>query len=151
MGNKNILFLKFSWKLKKAYERTFQELVEEFQLTQNEIDVLLFLYNNAPLDTASDIAKYRAMSKSMISRSVDSLYTKDYLFYERDERDKRCLHLKIRSTAIARVEKLQRAQVDFFASLTKGITSGEYKIAETVLNKMYQNVIGYLDDQKGDS
>lgn len=52
----------------------FYQVSEELELTQNEIDVLLFLHNNAPLNTASDIARYRAMSKSMISKSVDSLY-----------------------------------------------------------------------------
>ena len=78
----------------------FYQLTEELQLTQNEIDVLLFLYNNSPLDTARDIARYRAMSKSMISKSVDSLYRKGYLSYEIDEIDKRCIHLKIEPVAI---------------------------------------------------
>ncbi|WP_339789008.1 helix-turn-helix domain-containing protein [Tissierella sp.] len=53
-------------------------------MTQNEIDVLLFLHNAAPLNTASDIARYRAMSKSMILKSVDALYRKGYLSYETD-------------------------------------------------------------------
>ena len=79
VNNKNSIFLVFNWKLKKVYEKMFYQLTEELQLTQNEIDVLLFLYNNSPLDTARDIARYRAMSKSMISKSVDSLYRKGYL------------------------------------------------------------------------
>ncbi len=73
INNKNSLFLIFNWKLKKVYEKMFYSLTKEFELTQNEIDVLLFLYNNSLLNTARDIARYRAMSKSMISKSVDSL------------------------------------------------------------------------------
>lgn len=62
----------------------FCKLTEELQLIQNEIDVLLFLHNDAPLNIASDIARYCAMSKSMILKSVDALYRKGYLSYETD-------------------------------------------------------------------
>lgn len=146
VNNKNSLFLIFSWKLKKVYEKKFHQLIEELQLTQNEIDVLLFLHNNAPLDTARDIARYRAMSKSMISKSVDSLYRKAYLSYETDEMDKRCIHIKIESVAIPIVEKLYGVQKEFFTNLTCNITEEEYKAMETVLNKMYQNIISQIDD-----
>ena len=146
VNNKNSLFLIFSWKLKKVYEKRFESLIEELQLSQNEIDVLLFLRNNAPLNTARDIARYRAMSKSMISKSVDSLYRKGYLSYETDEIDKRCIHLKIELVASPIVEKLYEAQKEFFTHLTCDITEEEYNTMETALNKMYQNIISQLDD-----
>lgn len=146
VNNKNSLFLIFNWKLKKVYEKIFYQLAEELQLTQNEIDVLLFLYNNAPLNTASDIARYRAMSKSMISKSVDSLYRKGWLSYETDEIDKRCIHLKIEPVAIPIVEKLHEVQKDFFDILTYNITEEEYQAIKTVLNKMYQNIIDQFEE-----
>jgi DNA-binding MarR family transcriptional regulator len=146
VNNKNSIFLVFNWKLKKVYEKMFYQLTEELQLTQNEIDVLLFLYNNSPLDTARDIARYRAMSKSMISKSVDSLYRKGFLSYETDETDKRCIHLKIKPVAIPIVEKLHEAQKEFFYILTYNITKEEYKAMETVLNKMYANIIDQFDE-----
>ena len=146
VNNKNSLFLIFSWKIKKVYEKMFYQLTEELELTQNEIDVLLFLHNNGPLNTASDIAKYRAMSKSMISKSVDALYRKGYLSYEADEIDKRCIHLKIEPVDIPIVEKLHEVQKEFFTILTCNITEEEYKAMETVLNKMYQNIIDQLEE-----
>jgi len=146
VNNKNSLFLIFNWKLKKVYEKVFYQLTEELQLTQNEIDVLLYLYNNAPFNTASDIARYRAMSKSMISKSVDSLYRRGYLSYETDEIDKRCTHLKIEPVAIPIVEKLLEAQKEFFSILTCNITGEEYEAMETVLNKMYQSIIDQLEE-----
>ena len=144
--SKNSLFLIFSWKLKKVYEKIFDELNEELQLTQNEIDVLLFLHNNAPLDTASDIARYRAMSKAMISKSIDSLYRKGYLSYETDEMDKRCIHLKIELLGLPIVERLYQVQKEFFTALTSNITEEEYIAMEIVLNKIYENIISQLDD-----
>ena len=146
VNSKNSLFLIFNWKLKKMYEKMFCQLTEELQLTQNEIDVLLFLNNNSPLDTARDIARYRAMSKSMISKSVDSLYRKGFLSYETDETDKRCIHLKIEPVVIPIVEKLHEVQKEFFDILTYNITEEEYQAMETVLNKMYQNIIDQLEE-----
>ena len=146
VNNKNSLFLIFNWKLKKMYEKMFYQLTEELQLTQNEIDVLLFLNNNSPLDTARDIARYRAMSKSMISKSVDSLYRKGFLSYETDETDKRCIHLKIEPVAMPIVKKLHEVQKQFFDILTSNISEEEYKVMETVLNKMYENIIDELEE-----
>ena len=146
VNNKNSLFLIFNWKLKKVYEKMFYQLTEELQLTQNEIDVLLFLNNNSPLDTARDIARYRAMSKSMISKSVDSLYKRGYLSYDIDELDKRCIHLKIEPVAMPIVKKLHEVQKQFFDILTSNISEEEYKVMETVLNKMYENIIDELEE-----
>lgn len=98
------------------------------------------LDNNEPLDTASDIAKYRAMSKSMISKSVDGLYKRGYLSYEIDNIDKRCIHLKIEPEAVPMIEELHQVQKDFFDLLTQDITPKQYQAMEEVLNKMYQNI-----------
>ena len=146
VNNKNSLFLIFSWKIKKVYEKMFYQVSEELELTQNEIDVLLFLHNNAPLNTASDIARYRAMSNSMISKSVDSLYKRGYLSYDIDELDKRCIHLKIEPVAMPIVKKLHEVQKQFFDILTSNISEEEYKVMETVLNKMYENIIDELEE-----
>ena len=146
VNNKNSLFLIFSWKIKKVYEKMFYQVSEELELTQNEIDVLLFLHNNAPLNTASDIARYRAMSKSMISKSVDSLYKRGYLSYDIDELDKRCIHLKIEPVAMPIVKKLHEVQKEFFNILTSNISEEEHKAMEIVLNKMYENIIDELEE-----
>ena len=150
VNNKNSLFLIFSWKIKKVYEKMFYQVSEEWELIQNEIDVLLFLHNNAPLNTASDIARYRAMSKSMISKSVDSLYKRGYLSYDIDELDKRCIHLKIEPVAMPIVKKLHEVQKQFFDILTSNISEEEYKVMETVLNKMYENIIDELEEWEED-
>ena len=124
----------------------FYQVSEELELTQNEIDVLLFLHNNAPLNTASDIARYRAMSKSMISKSVDSLYKRGYLSYDIDELDKRCIHLKIKPATNSIVKKLHEVQKEFFNILTSNISEEEHKAMEIVLNKMYENIIDELEE-----
>ena len=115
-----------------------------------ELTVAALLQKAFNEEKEDEIARYRAMSKSMISKSVDSLYRKGYLSYEIDEIDKRCIHLKIEPVAIPIVGKLHDAQKEFFYILTYNITEEEYQAMETVLNKMNQNIIDQFEEWKGD-
>ena len=141
----NSIFLIFNWKLKKSYEMMFHKASQELNLTQSEIDVLLFLSNNRQFDTASEIVRYRVMSKSMISKSVDSLHRKGLIYYVVDEDDKRCIHLKIEPEALPTVKKLQELQKDFFEILTHDISEEEYRAMKTALEKMHRNISGKFD------
>lgn len=143
--NRNNTLMKFSWNSKKMYEKMFYPALEEFKLTQSEIDVLLFLFNNESFDTAKDIVNYRAISKSLVSKSVDLLINKDYLSYEVDEIDRRSIHLKINPIAIPVVEKLHEIQKDYFALLLHNVTDEEYEVFETVMNKIHRNITARLE------
>lgn len=146
--NKSSHFLKFSWEFRKAYNNLFNQVREETALTQNEIDILLFLNNNAPLDTATDIVNYRAMSKSMISKSVNSLYEKKYLSYKTDKSDKRSIHLKLEEAVAPIIEELEKIQHRFFSTLFEGITKSEIETVKKVFNKIYANIVGsYTEGQ----
>ena len=139
-SRKNSFLLMFSWRSKKLYERMFRAFLEEIQLTQNEADVLLFLKNNKPLDTAKDIVEYRAISKSMVSKSVESLLARGYLSYEEDENDRRCLHLMLEASAEPVIKKLQKIQNEFLEVIHHDITQEELEILDKVLNKMNKNM-----------
>lgn len=149
LNNINTMFLVFSWKLKKVYEDSFIELGHEFDLTKNEMEVLLFLKNNHSLNSAGDIAKYKSMSKSMISKSVDSLYQRGYLSYEEDKKDKRRIQLKITLGAEPMVNKLSGVQKQFFNHLMKDVSDKDKDVMASVLKQMYENIlITDEDDQR---
>jgi len=137
--------LMFSWKLKKLYEKMFYSTIKELLLTQNEIDVLLFLYNNKPLDTAKDIAKYRAISKAMISKSTVLLYKKGYLSYEVDKIDKRCIHLEIEPIVIPVIHQLLLVQKKFSDIIYRNITKEETEVIESILNKIQQSITNEIN------
>jgi DNA-binding MarR family transcriptional regulator len=144
---KNSVLLMFSWKSKKLYEKMFQNILEELQLTQAEVDVLLFLQNNKPFNTAKDIVEYRSISKSMVSKSVDSLLARGYLSYEIDEKDKRCIHLKIEAAAELSIKKLQSIQKSFMEVLYGGFSKEELEIFEKALNKIDKNISNELKNR----
>lgn len=143
---KDNIFMMFSWKLKKMYEKALYLSTKEFQLTQGEIDVLLFLFNNKPLDTAKDIVQYRYISKSMVSKSVDSLLKKSYLSCQTDSTDRRNIHLMIEPIAIPVVEKLLAVQKNFLNVLLNDITEDEYKVIKRVFSKINNNISNEFED-----
>ncbi|MGD9566906.1 MAG: MarR family winged helix-turn-helix transcriptional regulator [Sedimentibacter sp.] len=153
---KDNIFIMYSWKLKKMYEKAFYSIIDELKLAQAEADILLFLNNNKPLDTAKDITEYRFISKSMVSKSVESLLKKGYLSCNADSTDKRSIHLIIEPVAIPTVKKLLEVQKNFLSILFKDIAEDEYEATKRVLNKINYNISSeyednYVEDQNGNN
>ena len=82
-------------RVKKIYELMLKRVTKVYSMTKNEIDVLLFLANNEGYDTAKEIVELRSLSKSHVCKSIGSLSERGFLLEEKDERDKRCVHLKL--------------------------------------------------------
>ena len=68
-------FFENYFKIEKAYRKYFQDEMEKYHLTPNELLVLLFLArDNGGCNTARDIAQYEGVSKGLVARSVESLW-----------------------------------------------------------------------------
>lgn len=64
-----------------------------------EFNILLFLANNPEFDTAAQIIKKRAFTKSHVSMSVRSLEERGLLTGEYYGTDRRTIHLKLTDAA----------------------------------------------------
>ena len=126
--------------VKKIYENMYFDFMEEYDLTQNEIDVLLFLWKNEKYDTARDIAEYHHLSRSLISKSVDGLSRKGLLCIVQDRQDRRFIHLKLSSDAKEITNKLFKIEEKFYKSLQKDISQDELKVFLSVLRKIRKNI-----------
>ena len=70
-------FFENYFKIEKAYRKYFQDEMEKYHLTPNELLVLLFLArDNGGCNTARDIAQYEGVAKGLATRSVESLVEK---------------------------------------------------------------------------
>ena len=58
--------------VRRSVRTALREAVREEGLTQNEIEVLLFL-ERGKFDTARDISRVRGMPRSLVSKAVDQL------------------------------------------------------------------------------
>lgn len=137
--------LEFSWLLKKGYEESLNKVLSKYNLSQNQGSVLLFLHNNE-MNTAKEISEYRSISKSLVSKSIDSLCSRNYLYIMQDQEDKRINRLYIDNSAKEVVAELRKAQKDYYALLEKDIDKDELKLLDKLLSKLYKNVYTQLKD-----
>ena len=126
--------------IKHLYGNRCKEISSNYHLTKNEIDILLFLANNQPYDTSRDIVEYRALSKSHVCKSVDSLLRKGYLKGEQDQRDRRLIHLKLQPEAMPAVREAQQMQQDFFNTIYRGIPVDELETVKAAFHKTARNI-----------
>ena len=66
-------------KAQKGYARLMDPICKKWDLTRNELDVLLFLANNPEFDRAVDIVNNRGLSKSHVSLSISNLERRGFL------------------------------------------------------------------------
>ena len=107
-------FFENYFKIEKAYRKYFQDEMEKYHLTPNELLVLLFLArDNGGCNTARDIAQYEGVSKGLVARSVESLVEKQFLVVERDAADKRICHLYLTQQCSALTEQMTEKKAAF--------------------------------------
>lgn len=136
----NTEFLLMSHQIRKLYSQLLAPVADAYQLTQVEIDVLLFLHNNPQYDTARDIAEYRMIAKSYVSKAVELLIQKGYLCAQPDSSDKRTYHLYTQDSAKAALGAALAAQQHFAAILHKGLTAEQKESFKQSLTLIYQNI-----------
>lgn len=133
-------------RVKKIYELMLKRVTKVYGMTKNEIDVLLFLANNKSYDTAKEIVELRSLSKSHVCKSIDSLSKRGFLLEEKDKRDRRCVHLKLDSSAFPIIKEAQAVQKEFVDLLYSGVTIEERTTMEKIFEKISANIDGVLRD-----
>ena len=125
---------------KKKYAAILEPVCREFDLTRNELDVLLFLANNPGFDRAADIVSVRKIAKSHVSLSVTNLEKRGLLIRTFEEEDRRVAHLKLTEAAQPMVRAGQHRQRLFFTQLFGGLTRQELEQWGSVMEKIYSNI-----------
>lgn len=125
------------------YEQCVNKACCQYDMIKTEMDILLFLYNNPGYDTATDIVKHRHLSKSHVSKSIQSLKERGYLtaFYQGSNR--RTIHLKLCDAARPAVMEGLKAQERFVSILLADFTEEEktqfQKYLCRIINNMQKN------------
>jgi DNA-binding MarR family transcriptional regulator len=126
--------------VKKTYEKMCGKIIGEEHLTQNEVDIMLFLTYNEKKDTSADIARYRCISKSQVCKSVDALTRDGYLLVQQDQQDRRYQHLKLSEKGHAIMKQLEKGRKNFYRQLQTDLSEEEIETLRTILRKIRKNV-----------
>lgn len=130
-------------RVRRSVRAALREAAREEGLSQNEIEVLLFL-TQGRFDTARDISRLRGMPRSLVSKAVDQLMQRGYVAACQDQRDRRVMRLRLLPKAQPTVDKLLEGKRAFFARLCRGVTSQEAQAFYSMVGKMVLN----LDKEK---
>lgn len=124
----------------KAYGRQLEPICKKWDLTRNEVDVLLFLYNNPRYDRAADIVTRRGIAKSHVSMSVASLADRGLLERRSSPADRRTVQLKLLEKGLQIAAEAREAQQQFFRLLYDGVSAEELELWEKITQKVFENM-----------
>ncbi|MBQ6999601.1 MAG: MarR family transcriptional regulator [Oscillospiraceae bacterium] len=127
-------------KAQKGYARLMDPICRKWNLTRNELDVMLFLANNPEYDRAVDIVQNRGLSKSHVSLSITNLESRGMLTRTEDTADRRTVHLKLTAKANEAVRQGQLAQKRFFTYLHQGVTQEQIDLMMDFARKVGENI-----------
>ena len=126
--------------LQKQYGKMLEPVCKEWNMTRNEMDVLLFLANNPEYDRASQIVERRGIAKSHVSLAVTELEKKGFLGKCSDARDHRTTRLYLTELGTQAARAGQKAQQTFFAALRQDVPEPQMETVSSVLRQVLKNV-----------
>ena len=136
-------------RLREAYSRYCARSVAGEVFSPNEMNVLIFLFNNPSINTAKELTVTLSVSKGLVCRSVDALTRRWYLTSEEDVHDHRILHLKLTSKAAPVIGQMRLSMDQFSHALTRNITEEDLAVYSRVQHQIYANIEA-MTNQKGD-
>lgn len=139
--------LTFAQHLKQLYAQNFQNLGNQYKLSQLEIDVLLFLYNNPEYNTARDICIIRGLAKSNVSNAVEALRRRGYLDSKPDTKSRRIHRLYLCDGTKQMMEELSACQLRYFEMVLDGFTQEETDLFRQFLMRVDQNIVNILKQE----
>ena len=126
---------------KRAYSKFQEPVCKQWNLTQKELDILLFLYNNPAYNRAVDIVNLRGITKSHVSMSVRSLEEKAFLLCSVDPNDRRTVCLELTEAGRQVAAQARQVQEDFFQALYDGIDPEALAVWNRVRNQISENIL----------
>ena len=129
-------FLMMRQVLYHLYMSLFEELQENYGMTQMEINLLLHLSNNPQVDTAAQLVKQGKLSKSQVSTAVEQLVQAGFL---QRRLEGRRVHLQLMPAALVVVEEGRRRQRAFSDAVLRGISSEERDVLNDLMVRIVEN------------
>lgn len=126
----------------KKYNALFEDILEKYEMTQVEIDVLAFLANNPEYNHAQDIVNVRGISKGHVSLAIEKLVHRGLISRNPDPQNRRCNILCVEKKADELVKEIRLIQRHFDQVAYAQMSSEDIRLFHERLNKVYQNLGG---------
>ena len=130
------------------YELLSGRVCDQYELTQMEYDILMFLHNNPQHNTAADIVRIRKSTKSHVSSSLKKLEDRGLIERKQSEENKKHIEIVLLDRAALIVEAGLNAQKQFAQDVLSGLTEEERHMCIKVFDKICNNAEEHLRGYK---
>lgn len=133
-------FLRISNQMRDYYAKKIKDSFQEFNFSPNEISILIILKNNSTITTSTELKVVLGVSKTLISRSVDSLEKKGLIRICTDEKDTRVHHLKLTQECQPILKIIDEEIGKINKTLFYDVSVEEMKSLKQTMNKLQKRV-----------
>lgn len=134
--------------LTHLYQKLFHDLLRQYEMTQLEVDILLFLANNPDYDTAADLVKKRHLTKSHVSKSIDDLVKKGLIKRHYYADNHKVIHLRLTKASELIIAQGREIQNEFTQIIHQNISKQDMNTASMVLQTLVENAESELKNRK---
>ena len=126
--------------VKKYYEKSLLPVMTKYNLTKNQIDILLFLTNNPTFNTVGEIVEIRVLSKSQTSASIDEMCRRGIVTKMQAGSDKRSFKIHITPDVSELISEAVTAQANFGINIMDGLSSDDLAQFNIIMDKISANL-----------
>lgn len=127
-------------RMRKSYNKYLEKVCDEYDLTMNELSILVFLANNPEFDRATDFVERRGMSKSHVSLSVGAMEARGLLQRHYRPGDRKSAHLSMTGDAVEMAQAGLRAQNEFVEQVFSGFSEEEIQQWQSAVERISANL-----------
>lgn len=127
--------------IRKVHASLLNERMKDADLSPNEIAILILLSNNPHITTATQLSVLLNVSKSLVSRSVDHLYSREILTSRIDEKDRRITHLLLTEQSSGLIARLRKEINMINQQVLADISEDEIMQVEKTIQKITERFL----------
>lgn len=111
----------------------------QYGINLSELETILFLAHS-PHDTARDLAQSKGFSRSLVSKTVDSLLKNGFVTARQDTEDRRVIHLELLPKAGEIVKDMEAMREALKREFLAGVTDNEMMEMLRIFHKIQKNM-----------
>lgn len=146
MDNNLIDIVKLSRLVGCSYNDTIKVVADRNKLNWFEADMLLILSNNKDIINAKDVVNFSKVSKSYVSKSINSLLEKKLISIEVDDSDKRKQKIIINKSANKVIDDLKKSEKKYLENLVNNIDVKEVDKFIKLYKLLGNNILNRKED-----
>lgn len=137
-----IPFIETIYGAKGLYQELLSPTCKKYDLTDNEIMILLYIADEKTADTAKEIISSLKMKKSVVSMSIKDLEERKLVHSSYSESNRKIQHLEVDEKALEIVSEAKKIQDDYYDMITKGFSKVDKTLFKKLLSKVNKNIRG---------